>query len=505
MPDAAAGPATPGGNGPNLLFLFSDQHAQRVAGCYGDAVVETPHLDRLSQEGVTFDNCYTPSPICVPARMSMLTGLHPHEQRCWTNDDILPSDIPTWPQAMGAGKIHTALIGRMHALGPDQLRGYAEREIGDHSPNWPGLLRHDLGTLHNANDPHRVGIDNSGPGQSAYQVLDEATADAAAAWLRRWAAGDHKRKASSRFALTVGFMLPHAPFVCWPDDFARYTGRVPPPANSPAEDEHPWLHWWRQSRGIADVPAATIDRARTAYWGLVTHLDRLIGRVLAALDETGLAENTIVVYTSDHGEQAGERGLWWKHTFYDHSAKVPLIVRWPGRLPAGERRANVVTLQDVAATMLDLMDAPALPRSRGRSFADTALRGHGPWTDLAFSEYCTDAVPDWTGGMAVRQRMVRLGRWKLIDYHGYPPQLFDLEVDPGETKDLAAVPSCRSVREQLIRLVRSDWDPDRIETEMAMRRREKDIQAAWARFVAPPDSIRFQATPDMNRLERSEA
>ena len=492
MPEAA--------DGPNLLFLFSDQHAQRVAGFSGDGIVETPHLDALAAAGVTFRNCYTPSPICVPARMSMLTGLHPHQQQCWTNDDILSPEWPTWPQALGAAGIHTALIGRMHAMGPDQLRGYAEREIGDHSPNWPGVPRHDLGPLAKANDPFRESLERSGPGQSAYQVLDEASAAAAEAWLHRWAEGNRATGRARRFALTVGFMLPHAPFVAWPQDYARYAGRVPPPAHPVPKNEHPWLAWWRDNCGVCDVPPETVQRAREAYYGLVTHLDRLIGRVLAALAASGLAANTLVVYASDHGEQIGERGLWWKHTMLDDSAKVPLVMTWPGRLPEGVRRDEVVTLQDVAATMLDAMGAPALPQSQGRSLLPLADGSSEAWVDCAFSEYCTDAVPDWTGGMAVRHRMVRLGRWKLIDYHGYPPQLFDLENDPGEMHDLAASPAHAAVREQLQRLVREDWDPDASRTLMERRRRNKDLQAQWARNVRPPDAIRFATMPEMNWL-----
>ena len=130
---------------PNLLFIFSDQHARHVAGCYGDQVVATPNIDRIAAEGVRFDNAVCPSPICVPSRMSMLTGRHPFRQSCWTNDDVLPSGTPTWLHAMGAAGYRPALMGRLHAIGPDQLHGYAEREIGDHSPNVPGVPRQSLG------------------------------------------------------------------------------------------------------------------------------------------------------------------------------------------------------------------------------------------------------------------------------------------------------------------------------------------------------------------------
>ena len=169
---------------PNLLFLFSDQHAQRIAGCYGGLRDLTPNLDRLAAEGVTFDNTYCPSPLCVPSRMSMLSGRWPYEQECWTNDDYLRSDAPTWLHALGAAHYRPVLAGRLHSMGPDQLHGYAERMVGDHSPNWGGVPRHDLGVLEKANDPWRESLERSGIGQSAYQVKDVETAASACEHLR---------------------------------------------------------------------------------------------------------------------------------------------------------------------------------------------------------------------------------------------------------------------------------------------------------------------------------
>jgi choline-sulfatase len=129
---------------PNLLYILSDQHTQKVAGCYGDPLAPTPNLDRLAARGVTFDNAYTPSPLCTPARMSLLTGRYPSRQGCWTNSDALASDVPTFAHAMGAGGCSPTLVGRLHSIGPDQMRGYAERLVGDHSTNWIGGHGHSL-------------------------------------------------------------------------------------------------------------------------------------------------------------------------------------------------------------------------------------------------------------------------------------------------------------------------------------------------------------------------
>jgi len=430
----------------------------------------------------------------------MLTARHPSAQDCWTNDDFLASDRPTWLHALGAAGYRPHLAGRLHAMGPDQLHGYVTRDVGDHSANYAGIPRHDMGPLHQTNDPWRVSVDVSGPGQSAYQMKDAETVEAACAELERIAArrrgGD-----TSPFCLSVGLMLPHPPYIAWPEDYALYAGRIgPPKLNAPAE-EHPWLAWWRRDRGIGDVDSDSSLRARAAYWGLVTRLDLMVGQVLSTMDRLGLSENTLITYTSDHGDQLGERGLWWKHTFYEESVSVPLILSWPGRLPAGVRRAQVVNLIDLTATVLDALGAAPLPHAQGRSFLAVARDAKAPWTDETFSEYCTDETPAWTGGMAVRQRMIRSGAWKLIYYHGYRPQLFDLASDPHELRDLAEDPRHRDTRAQLEKKLLAGWDPAAIDARMKERRRDKDVIGAWTRKVMPADQYRWHIQPEHNRVD----
>jgi len=484
--------------GPNILFLFSDQHAWKIAGCYGDPVAETPNLDRLAAEGVTFDNVYCPSPLCVPSRMSMLSGRWPHEQRCWTLEDPLGSDVPTWPHALGAIGRRSVLIGRLHAIGPDQRHGYAERHIGDCGPNWLGVKRQDLGVLAGAQGPARVSLERSGPGQSGYQAVDRATTGAACRWLRE------RARAEAPFSLTVGFLLPHCPFVAWPADYARFEGRVGRPAIPRPRDEHPWHAWWRRVAGIEDIDDDAVIRARTAYYGLVYRLDSMIGEILAALEETGLARDTLVVYASDHGEQLGERGLFWKNGFFEEAAKVPCVMRWPEGLPAGERRSQVVNLVDVAATFIDAAGAPPLPRSHGRSLLPLARDATTPWLNETFSEYVTDVVPHWTGPEATQQRMIRSGRWKLVYIHGGRAMLFDLDDDPEERNDLGADPLYEGVRRGLIEKVLAGWDPDLIAREVAERRREKDLLAAWGRRIQPESTHVHEITAADSWLEEEE-
>jgi choline-sulfatase len=417
------------GTRPNVLLLFSDQHTPAVMGCSADATARTPNLDRLAREGVVFDNAYCPSPICLPSRMSFLTAREPHAQACWTNQDILPSGIPTFAHSLGAAGYAPTLIGRLHSIGPDQLRGFSHREIGDHSTNWIGGRSHDLGVLDKANDPWRESLVASGPGQSAYELHDRDVTRAAVEHLKEF--GRRRREGdNSEFALVVGWLLPHPPYVCRPDLFRSYEGRVPPPSIPVPADEHPHYAWWRSDRGIADASDDETMRARQAYYGLVTTVDGMVGELLLALDEAGLADDTLVIYTSDHGDHLGDRGLWWKSTLYDESAKVPLIIRWPGRVAPGQRRHAVVNLIDLAATILDTTSAPSLPNAQGRSFLPVIDDPAAPWIDETFCEYVNDGAPAWSGGRTVVSRMIRSGHFKLIYHHGHAPELFDLSATP---------------------------------------------------------------------------
>ncbi|MEZ5905205.1 MAG: sulfatase-like hydrolase/transferase [Geminicoccaceae bacterium] len=328
---------------PNLLFLFSDQHAAKVAGCYGDPLVQTPNLDRLAARGVTFDNAYCPAPICVPSRMALHTGRWPKNQHVWINSDMLPSDLPTMAHSLAISGRRPTLVGRMHSLGPDQLRGYSERLVGDHSSNWPGIgSNHDMGPLGHAHLPNRDSLSNAGCGQSSYEAHDVDVVEAACAHLD--ALGERRRSGDATpFAATVGFMLPHNPYVARPEDYRLYEGRVGLPGipAAPAGEEHPYIAAWRDHSGCRDVDEASILRARTAYYGLVTRLDTMIGQVLDALERNGLAEDTLIVYASDHGDLIGEHGLWWKMSLRGQRAR-PGDPLWPGRLPkgSGARRSS---------------------------------------------------------------------------------------------------------------------------------------------------------------------
>ena len=234
---------------------------------------------------------------------------------------------------------------------------------------------------------------------------------------------------------------------------------------------------------------------------MVTRVDMMVGQILAALEENDLLENTLIVYTSDHGDMVGEHGLWWKHVFYEESVKAPLILSWPGVIAAGRRRDHVVSALDVTATILDALGAPALPNSPGRSLLgliDGSGAGESEWENGAFSEYCSDQFcPD--GGCY--QRMIRAGDWKLVYYYGQPPQLFNLADDPEELTDRADDPNCEAIRTELTERVLDDWDPAWVKAKMADKKADVAIMKAWKGNVKPPDLYRWPLKPGMNYLD----
>ncbi len=505
---------------PNIVYIQSDQHNPAVIGAYGDPIVETPNLDRLASRGTIFTAAYCGSPICVPSRTALVTGRYPYETEIWTNDQILSSAVPTYAHALGAAGYDPVQIGRMHYNGPDQLHGFSRRYVGDHSPNHPGSPRAvDHGMLHGTAGPARVSLELSGKGQSAYEVHDEYVVQSAVNFINNKGIARRAGQDESPLCLSIGMMLPHQPFVARPDDYDKYSGRVTMPAvpAEPIAQCHPYIRWWRERTGIVEVSEAEILRARIAYWALCDRTDQLIGDVLGALEENGFMDDTIIIYTSDHGEQVGEHGLWWKQTFYEDAARVPAIVSWPGRLPAGKVIDRPIDQFDLAATMLDAADAPQLPRSHAQSVIplienpDTA-----PWKEAVYSEYCMNdsavgnAESPNLGGAdiharpgGVQNRMVRSGGWKLNYYHGFEPQLFNLAEDPHELQDRNGDPSCKSIRDEMMDRVLDGWDPNWVRERMRILKSEQELMVQWARNVDPPDTHRWDLRPEMDYLTKS--
>jgi len=425
---------------PNLLYIHSDQHAQRVLDCYGDPLLGETNLGRLAASGTVFDNVYCDSPICVPSRMSMLTGLRPYETGVWTNEQQLDPAFPTLAHSLGAAGYLPVLIGRMHANGPDQLHGYTKRLVGDHGPNQIGGPAVDRGGLEGTAGPHRISLIKSGAGQSAYQVHDEDVYREAKSFLTDACREIQTGRRQIPFNLSLGFMLPHPPYVALREDFDRFADSMTLPEKQvPMEDvRHPFLRWWRTDTEIQEVPDEEVLRARAAYWGLVWRMDQWIGDLIQVLRDHDQFDNTLIIYTSDHGEMAGAHRMWTKHNMYEQSVRVPLIVRTPDHAGGGTAREHIVEQVDLLPTMAELCGLDAPGGLDGRSFAASVRGERHAAREFAYSEYyfCRrvfTADDRFVGKPPII--MVRTDRWKFNYLSWERSELFDLENDPGEFRN----------------------------------------------------------------------
>ena len=477
---------------PNYLIILSDQHNPHNLGSYGDSIVRTPNLDRLAQTGVRFDDTYCAAPLCVPSRMTFLTSRHCSDIEVWTNDCYLASDVPTFADSLGAAGYETVLGGRMHFIGPDQRHGFEHRIIGDVLAPRPGGPRPDLGDIPiGATGQTRVAVEVAGPGRTAYQAYDVAVTEACQQWLET----SDRQEDGRPFCLVTGYILPHCPFVCPPELFEEYYARIELPQTPPGYFDalHPAIRLWREKRGITDLSPEQVRRARASYYGLITFLDDLIGRMLKTLASTSFADDTVVVYVSDHGDMAAENGMWWKSSFYEGAAGVPMIWSWPGHFREGVTVDRVTNLIDVGPTLIDLAGGEALPRAAGNSLRPMLETGDDAnWTDETFSEI-------YNGVDEPVARMIRSGRWKLNYYEGYDdPQLFDLQTDPSEFTDLARDPNFSQVRDDLLAQVRQSWDGEAIRGHLQTRNADRDLLRQWASKVEHDLSDFWKSPPGAN-------
>ncbi len=484
---------------PNVLVLMSDQHSPHLLGCYGNGIVRTPNLDRLAAGGMRFTNAYCPAPLCVPSRMSFMTARLPSRNRVWDNAHVLSSASPCWTHYLGAAGYETALIGRMHFVGADQRHGFERRPLGELCACHPGSPIPDgaawkvIPTVTCGRT--RGAVEITGTGTTLNQWFDRQVTDATVQYLRE-KAGDRDERP---FAAAAGFLLPHNPYVAPRELFEYYRDKVDTPTiegNQPAS-----VLRQRRKCGVLEpeIPEERVRLARAAYFALCDHFDSLVGEVLDCLDETGLAGNTLVVYTSDHGDMAGEHGLWAKSVYYQASAGASLIARLPGVIQAGNASDAVCNLMDIGPTLVDLAGAGPMNDADGRSLWPT-LQGNHPdnWSDETYSELAD--LQQWPRSRNAPDapyypsRMIRSGKWKLwldADEENLPPVLFDLEADPGEVNDLGESEEHRAVRGELLAKLRTGWDPEEVRRTSTEKNASREVLKAWARAVRPdnPDVL----------------
>lgn len=442
-------------NAPNILVLCSDEHSRSALGCYGHPVARTPTLDRLAARGHRFTRAYTPSPICIPARASLATGLHVHETACWSSAQPYYGQHESWMHRLAAAGYHVASVGKLHFRDADGDHGFAEElapmYLANEGRGWPqGLLRTPMATFPEA----RELAEEAGPGESDYTEYDRTITREACAWLRRRGAA-----CNGPWAAFVSFVSPHYPLVAPQQFFDLYENiemPLPPGGGPDIKPEHAVLE---QMAGFWDYDVyfdePTRQLARRCYYGLCSFLDDNIRQVLEALAASGQDRDTLAIYISDHGEMLGSHGFWTKSVMYEESVAIPLIVAGPG-VPAGVN-ATPCSLTDIAATVASAAGLAVDQQS-------PAWHSHPLQTYFGSEDTSRPILSEYhDGGSPTGFYMLRQNDWKYVHYAGgFAPQLFNLALDPDESNDLAADEKHGETLSALQRELETMLDPEEV-------------------------------------------
>ncbi|MBU7575603.1 MAG: sulfatase-like hydrolase/transferase [Hydrogenophaga sp.] len=472
----------------NLLVIMSDEHSPKALGCYGSEIVKTPNLDGLAARGTRFSSAYCASPVCIPARASFAVGKYIHQIGYWDNADAYDGAIPSWHHKLRDRGHDVVSIGKLHFRTPEEDHGFSSEVIPMHiiegKGDLMGLVRSEL--------PVRKGAYKmahyAGPGESQYTFYDREITARAQVWLREAA----KREADKPWVLFVSLVAPHFPLTAPPEHYYPYYNQNLPMPKLYEQHErptHPYLVDYARSFNYDDYFSRdAVKRAIAGYYGLCSFLDENIGKILRTLEDAGLADDTRVMYTSDHGDNMGARGLWGKSTMFEETAGVPLIIAGDG-IAQGQSVATPVSHVDVYPFILDAVGNQ-----------ETALREGFPGTtlfDLADGEVPDrNVLVEYHGmGSTTGALMIRHGRYKYVHYIGYPAQLFDLETDPEELSDLAANARYASVldecRERLLRIC----DPDEVDQRAKQRQAELLAQNGGREAVIARGDLGFTPAP----------
>ncbi|TDZ68181.1 Choline-sulfatase [Colletotrichum trifolii] len=465
---------------PNILFIMADQLAAPQLKMYNpESQIKTPNLDALAAQSVQFDSAYCPSPLCAPSRMSLITGQLPMKIGAYDNGAQISSEIPTYAHYLRLKGYQTALAGKMHFIG-DQLHGYETRLTSD---IYPG----DFGWVVNWDEPdtrlewyhNSSSILQAGTCVRSNQLdYDEEVMYRSTQFLY-----DHVREGPEKrpFALTVSLTHPHDPYTIedkyW--DLYEDVDIALPKVRIPKEEQDPHSKRLMKVCDLWDYDFTDdqIKRARRAYYGAVSYVDDCVGRLLSVLKKCGLEDDTIIVFSGDHGDMLGERGLWYKMSYFESSVRVPLFVRHPKQFEPRRVTKNVSTL-DILPTLCDLVGtkpAPGLPMD-GVSLLPhlEGKEGH----DKVYAEYTGE-------GTVSPLMMIREGPWKFIHCPADGTQLFNLEHDPLELVNLASSKAAKTLDaeakarlEEYTAETKAKWDFDAITEEVLQSQRKRRL--VWA-------------------------
>ncbi|MEK3725724.1 sulfatase-like hydrolase/transferase [Paenibacillus sp. FSL H8-0034] len=418
------------GKKPNILFLMSDEHRADVTGYEGNSVIRTANLDWLAQTGAVLLNAYTPSPICIPGRQSLMAGQFPRHTGCEVfGADLQPGHM-TFARRFAQYGYSTVACGKLHHYGSDQMQGWTQRIGDDTEVGLPFIegrneeeCRRTLRPMSDMKWTQEKEIKRAGIGRAPHIVKDEYTVQGALDFIDNYFLNPYydRETPNKPLLLKVSLLQPHYPYTADEDKFRYYLNRVEPFQQQQVTD-HPFLSRFQVQPGT-DASEREIRRAVAAYYAMIETVDDHFGTVLWALEQAGQnLDEWIIVYTSDHGEMLGEHGVWEKQKFFEGSARVPLLIRWPQHIEGGHKVMENVNLCDLFATLCDMANIPVPPDLDSRSLVPLLTGASSNWDNESVSQF---------GGTHI---MIKQDHLKY-QYYGteMPEVLFDLNHNPEET------------------------------------------------------------------------
>ncbi|PYF07704.1 choline-sulfatase [Rhodobacter viridis] len=438
---------------PNILVIMVDQANGTLFPDGPAPFLHTPNLKRLAKRSVRFANTYTASPLCAPARASFMSGQLPSRTRVYDNAAEFASDIPTFAHHLRRAGYATTLSGKMHFVGPDQLHGFEERLTTDIYPA-------DFGWTPDYTKPgeridwwyHNLG---SVTGAGVAEITNQMEYDDEVAYHAMRKLYDLSRRQDDRpWCLTVSFTHPHDPYVARKRFWDLYEES---PALDPSVPELPFEDQDPQSKRILEscdfrnfeITSEMIRRARQGYFASVSYIDEKIGEILDVLERGRMAENTIIVFVSDHGDMLGERGLWFKMNFFEGASRVPMMIAAPGWKPG--RIDTPVSTLDITPTLAALAGIDISTLARWTDGVDLAPVAKGAGRAAVPMEYAAEST-------IAPMVCLREGRYKLMLCDADPPMLYDLEADPQELVNLASAPEHAETLARLTEQAMARWD-----------------------------------------------
>jgi choline-sulfatase len=428
----------------NLIIFLSDNHARSMLGAAGHPTVQTPNLDRIASAGARFTNAYCASPLCCPSRASIATGRYPHETGYWDNSLAYDGIVPTWQQRVRDSGHHVASIGKLHYRSGDVDNGFSEEIIPLHIVDGKGALIALLRATPEGMPPrkgHKKIYEQSGIGQADYQIYDQEITNHAIEWLEK-----HGTAHDKPWILLVSYASPHPPFTV-PERFWNLypLDKVPMPVQWRKADQpqHPAVQYLSWMNSFDDeFEEDFIRRVVAGYCGLISVVDEQVGTVLKAAESLSLMDDTRLIYTSDHGEAAGHHGIMGKANHYEHALGIPLLVSGAD-VPPSKVVDQISSQVDLFPTIAEAVGVPLKDE-------DQTLPGISLWPAItgeseerpAFAEH--HAMGARNAGFAYRR-----GHHKLIYHVGMPRQLFDLQADPMEERDLLLEDNEHPIADQL--------------------------------------------------------